>query len=72
MPNLFRNLALPLDKSTTREMKILIKMMEEEGPFSAYGLFVVDRSILTAMLSTCVTYLIILYQQNDAETSKVE
>jgi hypothetical protein len=32
------------------------------GPFSGWGYFTVQRTTLTAMLSTTVTYLIVLIQ----------
>ena len=41
---------------------MLIQMMEKEGPFTALVFFVVDKSLVTATVSTVVTYLIILLQ----------
>ena len=40
----------------------LIKTLEKTGPLSGYGLFTIERSTLTSMISTSITYLIILVQ----------
>ena len=48
-----------------REMLILtyhIKEIEKTRPLSGRGLFLIDRSIITGMVSVAVTYIIILAQ----------
>ena len=40
----------------------LIKSLEQTGPLTGYGLFKIERSTLTSMVSTAITYLIILVQ----------
>jgi len=39
-----------------------IHQIETEKPFSALGFFTVERSTLTSLLATIITYLIILKQ----------
>ena len=45
-----------------REVAKLIKCLERTGPLTGYGLFKLERSTLTSMVSTSITYLIILVQ----------
>ena len=40
----------------------LIKSLENTEPLSVYGLFKIERSTVTSMISTSITYLIILVQ----------
>ena len=44
------------------ELSKLKDSLAKLGPFSGLGLFTVERSTLTSMLSIAVTYLIILIQ----------
>ena len=41
---------------------MLIQMIQKEGPFTALDFFNVDKSMVTASVSTVLTYLIILVQ----------
>ena len=41
------------------ERRLLIREVDNLKPVSAYGLFSVERSTLTSMVSTSITYLII-------------
>ena len=44
----------------------LIHKMEAEGPFSALGFYEIQRSTLTSMFSTIITYLVIMVQFSTA------
>ena len=44
------------------ERRLLLRDVENLKPLSPYGLFSVKRSTLTSMVSTSITYLIILIQ----------
>ena len=44
------------------ERRLLLRDIENLKPLSAYGLFGVQRSTLTSMVSTSITYLIIIIQ----------
>ena len=46
------------------EIAVLIKRIERQPAFTAYGFFTVDRSTLTAELGIVLTYFIVLYQAN--------
>ena len=41
---------------------MLQEQIKDEGPFDALGYFTVDKSTLTAVVGTIITYLIILIQ----------
>ena len=43
-------------------LRILLRDIDNLEPLSGYGLFGVDRSTLTSMISVAITYLIILIQ----------
>jgi hypothetical protein len=43
-------------------LDLAIKRVKETTTFTGNGYFVVDKAILTAMLSTTVTYLVVLVQ----------
>ena len=45
-----------------KEVAKLIKSLEKTGPLTGCGLFTIERSTLTSMVSTSITYLIILVQ----------
>ena len=54
-----------LNKSENQDEDLLSSLIidvEDETPFSALDFFIVDTSLLTSVLSTLVTYSIILYQ----------
>ena len=44
------------------ERRLLLRDIDNLKPLSPYGLFSVERSTLTSMMSTSITYLIILIQ----------
>ena len=46
------------------ELKSLIYEIKSEAPFDAMGLFTVDLSTITSVLSTVMTYLVIMVQFN--------
>ena len=52
-------------------MTKLIRALENLEPVSGYGLFTMDRTTLTSMISVSITYVIILVQfkQNFVESS---
>ena len=45
-----------------RDVEKLMKSLDKTGPLTCFGLFQIDRSILTSMVATSLTYLIILVQ----------
>ena len=49
-------------KPERTQLKSLIRKIETESPFDALGFFTIELSTLTAILSTMLTYLIILIQ----------
>ena len=62
----FKSLALRLQKNAIQqefnETKLMISIIEAESPFTAFGLFNVQRSTLTNIFGTSLTYLVILCQ----------
>ena len=50
------------NKIDIRKVKNIIENIQGETPFTASGFFYVDRSTLTAITGTTLTYLIILIQ----------
>ena len=44
------------------DRRLLLRDIDNLKPLSPYGLFSVERSTLTTMMSTSITYLIILIQ----------
>jgi len=44
------------------EANIVLQELERRGPLSGLGFFTIERSTITGMLSTAVTYIIILVQ----------
>ena len=49
----------------------IIENIQDETPFTASGLFNVDRSTLTVISGAVLTYLIILIQFDDGEGEKM-
>ena len=49
-------------KPERTHLKSLIRKIETESPFDALGFFTIELSTLTAILSTMLTYLIIMIQ----------
>ena len=45
-----------------KEIEKLICKLEAEGPFTALGFFEIERSTLTSLVSTIVTYLVVIVQ----------
>ena len=45
-----------------KRRRILLREVDRLKPLSGYGLFSVERSTLTSMVSVAITYLIILIQ----------
>ena len=65
---------LPVDNNETRKrVKQLLRVIEDLKPLSGYGLFTVDRSTLTNMMSVSITYLIVLVQfkQNSMQKYRI-
>ena len=54
----------------TVKLSNVIAQMESEGAPSAWGYYTVEKTTLTSLLSTIVTYLIILVQFNGSENEK--
>ena len=53
---------LPVDDSNKMRIKRLIRDIEELEPLSGFGLFSVDRTTVTSIMSIKITYLIIMIQ----------
>ena len=53
----------------SKEIEKLIKKYESEGNFHGLGLFEVERSTLTAIFSTILTYVIVIVQFTPMQTS---
>ena len=53
---------LPVDDSNQMRIKRLIRDIEELEPLSGFGLFSVDRTTVTSIMSIKITYLIIMIQ----------
>ena len=51
-----------LDDIDDKRRRFLLREVERLKPVSGYGLFSVERSTLTSMVSVAITYLIILIQ----------
>ena len=51
-----------MDREEKEKALILICEIKEEGPFTAMGFFNIERSTLTSLVSTILTYLIVLVQ----------
>ena len=51
-----------LDNIDGKRRRFLLREVEKLKPLSGYGLFSVERSTLTSMVSVAITYLIILIQ----------
>ena len=49
---------------TSKELLVLIQLIEKQAPFTALGFFTVDRSTLMAELGTVLTYFVILIQSD--------
>ena len=65
----FRDLLLNCDYNESRRVYNIIGKVQDETPFSAYGFFNIERSTLTTMMATILTYLIILVQFDEGEKS---
>ena len=60
---LFRNLYAEVENgSESQKLYSAIVQLQNNGPFSANGYFIVEKSTLIGMLSTLLTYIIILIQ----------
>ena len=57
-----RPMLLRATKPERTHLKSLIRKIETESPFDALGFFTIELSTLTAILSTMLTYLIIMIQ----------
>ena len=53
---------IKLESGERKSLNILIMKIAREKPISGYGLFQMDRTTLTSMISVVLTYLIILIQ----------
>ena len=56
------NFVLQVFLKKTLKLFSLFKELERQGPLSGLGFFTIERSTITGMLSTAVTYIIILMQ----------
>ena len=52
------------DRKEKEKVLYLIFEINQEGPFTALGLFSIELSTLTSLFSTILTYLIVLVQFN--------
>ena len=52
------------------EIQLLLREIDNLEPISPYGLCEIDRSLITSMISTSVTYLIILIQFKQSAWTK--
>ena len=59
---IFRERIEDLKDEKNEEIRLLLRKIDNLEPISPYGLCEVDRSLITSMISTSVTYLIILVQ----------
>ena len=59
---LFRKLLLSADPNTEKIIADIVHQIDEETPFTALGFFNVERTTLTSLVATILTYLIILKQ----------
>ena len=50
------------DKSDIKRAKIILETLDSAEPLSGCGMFQIQRGTLTSMISTSITYLIILVQ----------
>ena len=53
---------IKMECGDSKSLNILIARIAREKPISGYGLFHMDRTTLTSMISVALTYLIILIQ----------
>ena len=51
------------------EIAVLFNETEAEGPFNALGFFEIEKSTLTSLTSTIVTYLLVMVQFNTSNDS---
>ena len=54
------------DETKHEAARLLLRDIDNLEPLSGYGLFEMNRSTLTSMISTSITYLIILIQFKQA------
>ena len=57
------------DRDDGKTIKELVRDIEDLEPISGYGLFTVDRTTLTSTVSVMITYLIVLIQFKQTQTS---
>ena len=50
------------DEKETKMLQLIIQDIEASPKFSAMGFYTVDRTTLTAMLGTILSYFVILFQ----------
>jgi hypothetical protein len=51
-----------MEENQSRDILMLLSRIEDEGPLTAMGFFTVDRSACCSLVSTILTYLLILVQ----------
>ena len=63
-----------IDRDEKEKVLYLIIEIKEEEPFTALGFFRIERSTLTTILLTILTYLIVLvqFQSDDRKNDKTE
>ena len=49
---------------------LLMYVISQEGPFTALGFFSIELNTLTSIISTTVTYLVILVQFQESDAPK--
>ena len=70
--NIFSSHLLTASKYEKRLLKNLIRQIDNETPFDAIGFFNIELSTFTSIISTFLTYLIILVQFKDSPSSEFE
>ena len=58
----FQNCKIQLTTDFIIFSSVFMDIIEETGPLTGYGMFQITRSLLTNMISTSITYLIVLVQ----------
>ena len=66
--SLFRELFV---ETKDKDIEKLICKLEAEGPFNALGFFDIECSTLTTLVSTIVTYLVVLVQFEPTQPASV-
>ena len=65
-------LVMDSSRETRVQLYNIISEIEREAPFKALGLFSVDLTTLTSIVSTAMTYIVIMVQFEDSEKASQE